>query len=96
MAFDIPVLSEGLSLAAVEGDLSVCHDNDVLDRLWNPFVAAWYPGGKDDPNLTLLKMEIGDARVWLNGNSLVEGIKMLLGMDPKRIYSDKVAKLNLA
>lgn len=82
--------------AAVEGELSVCHDNAVLERLWNPFVAAWYPGGKDDPNLVLLKMEIGDAKVWLSGNSLVAGIKMLLGMDPKKSYSDKVAKLNLA
>ena len=82
--------------AAVEGELSVCHDNAVLERLWNPFVAAWYPDGKDDPNLVLLKMEVGEAKVWLAGNSLVEGIKMLFGMDPKRTYSDKVAKLNLA
>ena len=82
--------------AAVEGEVSVCHDNDVLERLWNPFVAAWYPGGKDDPNLALLKMEIGEAKVWLNGNSFVAGIKMLFGMDPKKSYSDKVAKLNLA
>lgn len=82
--------------AAVEGDLSICHDNAVLERLWNPFVAAWYPGGKNDPNLVLLKMELGDAKVWLNGNSLVAGIKMLFGIDPKKDYSDKVAKLNLA
>ena len=82
--------------AAVEGDLSVCHDNAVLERLWNPFVAAWYPGGKEDPNLVLLKMEIGEAKVWLNSNSLVAGIKMLFGVDPKKNYSDKVATLDLA
>ena len=82
--------------AAVEGELSVCHDNAVLERLWNPFVAAWYPGGKEDPNLVLLKMEIGEAKVWLNSNSLVAGIKMLFGVDPKKNYSDKVATLDLA
>lgn len=82
--------------AAVEGYLSVCHDHTVIDRLWNPFVAAWYPGGKDDPNLVLLQMELGDAKVWLNGNSLVAGIKMLFGVDPKENYNDKVATLNLA
>ena len=82
--------------AAVEGDLAVCHDNDVLDRLWNPFVAAWYPGGKDDPNLALLKMELGEAKVWMTGNSLIAGIKMLFGMDPKQSYKDKVATLDLA
>lgn len=82
--------------AAVEGDLSICHDNAVLERLWNPFVAAWYPGGKDDANLVLFKMDVGDAKVWLNGNSLVAGIKMLFGVDPKQNYSDKVATLDLA
>lgn len=82
--------------AAVDGDLSVCHDNAVLERLWNPFVAAWYKGGKDDPNLALLKMEIGEAKVWLNENSLIAGIKLLFGMDPQQTYKDKVAKLNLA
>ena len=82
--------------AAVEGELSVCHDNAVLERLWNPFVAAWYPGGKDDSNLVLLKMDVGEAKVWLNSNSLVAGIKMLLGVDPKKDNADKVATLNLA
>lgn len=82
--------------AAVEGHLSISHDNAVLDRLWNPFVAAWYPGGKDDPNLVLLKMELGEAKIWLNGNSLIAGIKMLFGVDPKTNYKDKVATLNLA
>ena len=81
--------------AAVEGDLSVCHDRAVLERLWNPFVAAWYPGGKDDPNLVLLMMEIGEAKVWLNSNSLVAGIKMLFGVDPKSSYKDNVAELKL-
>lgn len=82
--------------AAVEGHLSISHDNAVLDRLWNPFVAAWYPGGKDDSNLVLLKMELGEAKIWLNGNSLIAGIKMLFGVDPKTNYEDKVATLNLA
>lgn len=81
--------------AAVDGTLSVCHDRTVIDRLWNPFVAAWYPGGKEDPNLVLLKMDLGEAKVWLNGNSLVAGIKMLFGADPKQDYKDKVATLDL-
>lgn len=82
--------------ASVAGTITVCHDNTVLDRLWNPFVAAWYKGGKDDPNLVLLKMDLGEAQIWLGGNSLLAGLKMLFGVDPKQNYSDNVAKLNLA
>jgi hypothetical protein len=33
--------------------------------------------------------------VWLNGSSVVAGIKMLLGVDPKQDYKDKVAKVDL-
>lgn len=81
--------------AAVEGDLSVCHDSAVIERLWNPFVAAWYPGGKTDPNLVLFKMDLGEAKVWLNGSSLIAGIKMLFGVDPRTTFEDNVAELKL-
>jgi len=26
----------------------------MIDKLWNSFIAAWFPDGKDDHNLTLL------------------------------------------
>ena len=29
-------------------------------------VAAWYPGGRDDPHVTLLRLSTGDAQVWLS------------------------------
>ncbi len=28
-------------------------------------VAAWFPEGKDDPELTLLRLEPDDAEVWI-------------------------------
>ena len=60
-------------------------DNDpaVIDRLWNRFVAAWYEGGKSDPQLQLLRLDPGHAQVWLNENSLSAGIKLMLGKDPE-------------
>ena len=53
--------------ACIHGELSVHgSDRDVIDRYWNPVLAAWYPGGKDDPNLTILRFDAGDGRVWVN------------------------------
>ena len=53
--------------ACIHGELSVHGpDRDVIDRYWNPVLAAWYPDGKDDPNLTILRFEAGDGRVWVN------------------------------
>jgi general stress protein 26 len=81
--------------ASVHGNLELEVDRAVLDRLWNKFVAAWFEGGKDDPKLALLRLDPDRGEVWLNGSSVVAGIKMLLGVDPKRDYQDKVAKVDL-
>lgn len=87
--------SHGL-FATVHGRMAIQQDRAVIDRLWNPFVAAWYEGGKDDPKLRLLRFDPDRAEIWENGSSLVAGVKALLGVDPKESYRDKVAKVSLA
>lgn len=81
--------------ASIKGDLNLDNDPAVIDRLWNPFVAAWYEGGKDDPKLALLRLDAEDAEIWLDGSSLVAGVKMLMGIDPKKDHTDKVANVDL-
>ncbi len=80
--------------ASVKGNLSEDTDRAVVERLWNPFVAAWYEG-KDDPKLALLRLDAEHAEIWLNASSLVAGVKMLLGVDPKQDYKDNVADVDL-
>ena len=81
--------------ASVDGDLTADNDRAVIERLWNPFVAAWFKGGQDDPNLQLLRFDPGRAQIWLNENSLLAGVRLMLGRDPKRDYKDKVADVRL-
>lgn len=81
--------------ACLHGHLRTETDRDVIDRLWNPFVAAWYEHGKDDPKLRLLRFEPEHAQVWENDSSFLAGVKLLLGIDPKRSYEDKVADIDL-
>lgn len=80
--------------ATVGGTLQQHNDPATIDRLWNPFVAAWYTG-KDDPKLRLLRFDPGNAEIWQNESSLIAGIKMLVGMDPKISFKDDVAKVRL-
>lgn len=80
--------------ATMHGMLYPSNDRAVIDRLWNPFIAAWYDG-KDDPKLALLRFEPETAEIWLNDSSLLAGIKTLLGKDPKKEYQDKVAQVVL-
>ena len=81
--------------AAVQGRLSVSNDRAVIDRLWNPYIAAWYEGGKDDPELTLLRFDPAEAEIWIDGSSLFAGLRVLLGSDPKQDYKDNIAKVSL-
>lgn len=80
--------------ASINGTLQMFNDRDIIDQLWNPYVAAWYEG-KDDPKLALLRFDAEQAEIWENASSLVAGLKILLGVDPKKDYRDKVAEVSL-
>lgn len=56
---------------------------------------ASFKGGKDDPTLALLRFDAERAEIWIDASSLVAGIKLLLGADPKEEYRDKVAEVTL-
>jgi general stress protein 26 len=80
--------------ATVHGSLHIETDRSLVDRLWNRFIAAWFQG-KDDPKLVLLRLDPERAEIWADASSLIAGIKLLLGVDPKKDYRDKVAEVNL-
>lgn len=54
---------------------------EVLDEHWNNFVEAWFPGGKDAPDLLMLRMNLGDASIWAGELGAFNTVKMALGMD---------------
>ena len=51
-----------------------------FDQFWNNFVEAWYDGGKDDPDVLFLRMDLGDAEIWNGDMGLLDVAKMALGM----------------
>jgi general stress protein 26 len=58
--------------ACIHGQLSVHgQDRAIIDRHWNPVLAAWYPEGKDDPKLTILRFDADDGRVWVSDGGLL-------------------------
>lgn len=52
--------------ACIGGRLSLLEDPARVDRYWNAVVAAWYPQGRLDPELTLLQFDCDEAEVWLS------------------------------
>ena len=82
--------------ASIDGTLSIDEDRATIDRLWNPFVAAWFKEGRNDPKLQLLRLDPTGAQIWLNEHSVFAGIKLLLGSDPKDDYKGKTAEVRLS
>lgn len=80
--------------ATLHGNLSSTRDRATIDRLWNRFVAAWYDG-QNDPKIALIRLDAEDAEIWIDASSMIAGIKMLIGIDPKEDYKDKVAQVQL-
>ena len=52
-----------------------------LDEQWSKVIESWFPGGKDDPNLLMLRMDLGQAEIWNSDLGFVDTAKMLFGFD---------------
>jgi general stress protein 26 len=57
------------SYLTVYGKANVMYDRAKIEELWNPILKAWFPEGKDDPNLCIIRVEPGEAYYWDNEQS---------------------------
>lgn len=81
--------------ARFHGNLSVETSKDRFDHFWNNFVEAWYDGGKEDPDILFLRMDLGAAEIWDGDLGLMNTAKMALGMTVHDEVEDKHAKTTL-
>jgi general stress protein 26 len=81
--------------ATVHGHLTRSSDRTTIARLWNPWVAAWYKGGQEDPDLALLRFDPARAEIWRDGSTFLAGLSLLFGAGPKDGYKDNMAKVSL-
>ena len=65
--------------ACMYGNGRIDNDRALIDKLWNKQVEAWFPGGKDDVNLALLRVDIENAELWETDLSVTGRVKMLFG-----------------
>ena len=65
--------------ACLDGAVRVDNDFALIDKLWNKQAEAWFPGGKDDPNLALLRFDIDSAELWETDMSASGVVTMLVG-----------------
>ncbi|MBF9253626.1 pyridoxamine 5'-phosphate oxidase family protein [Pontibacter sp. 172403-2] len=49
---------------SVSGRATLSKDKAKIEELWTPAMKAWFPKGKDDPNIGLIKVTINKAEYW--------------------------------
>jgi general stress protein 26 len=49
---------------AMTGRGYVVDDTAKLQELWNTFAEAWLPGGPEDPNAVLIRVDVDQAEYW--------------------------------
>ena len=67
--------------ARFQGTLSEETGRERFEAEWSNFVRAYFPGGKNDPNLLMLRMDLGAAEIWDADLGMLTGAKMALGKD---------------
>lgn len=64
--------------ASLQGTLKIVPEKDKLDELWNVAVAAWFPHGREDPTVRLMRFDPTEAAIWASqSNVVLVGIKIL-------------------
>lgn len=49
---------------SVSGRTEIVKDRAKIEEYWTPVLKAWFPEGKDDPHLCLLKVSVEQAEYW--------------------------------
>lgn len=61
---------------SISGTAAVMKDRQKVEELWQEAWKVWFPGGKDDPGLVLVKVQGDAGEYWDNSGS--SGIKYLI------------------
>lgn len=81
--------------ACIGGTLAVENDPAVIDRYWSNQVEAWYDGGRNDPDLLMLRFDLGSAEIWQADLSITGVFKMMFGGNVRDEMKGKHAEVAL-
>ena len=56
---------------SVSGTAQIVKDKAKIDEYWNDILRAWFPEGKDSPDLVLLKVAVEQAEYWDSPSSSI-------------------------
>jgi len=65
---------------SIFGRAEIVNDRSKIEELWSPMAKTWFNEGKEDPNISLIKVTPEDAYYWdTKNNKMVSLIKFAMG-----------------
>jgi len=71
---------------ALSGQASLVRDRKKIEELWQTSWKAWFPNGKDDPSIALIRVTVLDAELWDTAGS--SGIRYAFEMAKAVVTGD--------
>ncbi len=56
---------------SLTGRARIIEDSALIEKFWNPFVAAWFPAGRQDPQIALIEVHVSAGEHWDSTSSKV-------------------------
>lgn len=80
---------------ALSGRAELVTDRAKIHKLWKPSWKVWFPNGKDDPKLTLIRVTVHDAEYWDNAGTkgisyAFQAAKALITKEPPEVEHGRV------
>ena len=69
-------LQDDRKFLALSGRATISRDRQKLDELWSETLKVWFPKGKEDPNIALIRVTPSEGEYWDNDG--LEGIKYVI------------------
>lgn len=83
--------SSNFNFMSVCGKAEAFYDREKIEQLWEPVAKAWMQGGKDDPNLSVIKLAPDGGYYWDNKhNKLVAMAKIAAALVSGKTMDDGI------
>jgi general stress protein 26 len=82
---------KGYEFLSIYGEAEILTDRAKIEELWSPMVKTWFQEGKDDPNLSIIKVTPLDAYYWdTKHNKMVSLLKIAASLVSGKTMDDGV------
>jgi general stress protein 26 len=63
---------------AVQGKAELSRDRALIEKHWNTMVKAWFPQGKDDPNVGMIRVHVRAGEYWDSSSSDISNMLRMM------------------